>query len=60
MGIQQWLFSFKGRIGRRDFWVWIILWVVSMTVLFALANSGMLDFQMAAFILVCLICRLPA
>ncbi|VEB51687.1 membrane protein [Salmonella enterica subsp. enterica] len=23
MTIQQWLFSFKGRIGRRDFWIWI-------------------------------------
>ncbi len=21
MTIQQWLFSFKGRIGRRDFWI---------------------------------------
>lgn len=55
MGIQQWLFSFKGRIGRRDFWIWIILWVISMTLLFTLANGGMLDFQTAAFILVCLI-----
>ncbi|SUH18621.1 membrane protein [Salmonella enterica subsp. enterica] len=26
MTIQQWLFSFKGRIGRRDFWIWIGLW----------------------------------
>lgn len=55
MGIQQWLFSFKGRIGRRDFWIWMVLWVVSMTLLFVLANGGMLDFQTAAFILVCLI-----
>lgn len=55
MGIQQWLFSFKGRIGRRDFWIWMALWVVSMTLLFVLANNGMLDFQTAAFILVCLI-----
>ena len=55
MGIQQWLFSFKGRIGRRDFWIWMVLWVVSMTLLFVLANDGMLDFQTAAFILVCLI-----
>ena len=55
MGIQQWLFSFKGRIGRRDFWNWMVLWVVSMTLLFVLANNGMLDFQTAAFILVCLI-----
>lgn len=55
MGIQQWLFSFKGRIGRRDFWIWMVLWVVSMTLLFVLANNSMLDFQTAAFILVCLI-----
>lgn len=55
MGMQQWLFSFKGRIGRRDFWIWMVLWVVSMTLLFVLANNGMLDFQTAAFILVCLI-----
>ena len=44
-----------GRIGRRDFWIWMVLWVVSMTLLFVLANNGMLDFQTAAFILVCLI-----
>ena len=56
MTIQQWLFSFKGRIGRRDFWIWIGLWFAGMLVLFskftrysdrgvlpcvlALANSG--------------------
>ncbi|HFT3047458.1 hypothetical protein ACKLMO_12870, partial [Klebsiella pneumoniae] len=22
MTLQQWLFSIKGRIGRRDFWIW--------------------------------------
>jgi uncharacterized membrane protein YhaH (DUF805 family) len=30
MTIQQWLFSFKGRIGRRDFWIWIVIWVLAM------------------------------
>ena len=30
MTIQQWLFSFKGRIGRRDFWIWMVTWVVAM------------------------------
>lgn len=34
MTIQQWLFSFKGRIGRRDFWIWIATWVVAMLLLF--------------------------
>ena len=33
MTIQQWLFSFKGRIGRRDFWIWIGLWFARMLVL---------------------------
>ena len=28
MGIQQWWFSFKGRIGRRDFWIWTVICVL--------------------------------
>ncbi|EMG9926391.1 DUF805 domain-containing protein [Citrobacter freundii] len=55
MTIQQWLFSFKGRIGRRDFWIWIGLWIVSMLVLFSLASKQLLDIQTAAFCLVCLL-----
>ncbi len=39
MTIQQWLFSFKGRIGRRDFWIWIGLWFAGMLVLFSLAGK---------------------
>lgn len=55
MTIQQWLFSFKGRIGRRDFWIWIALWLAAMVVLFTLAGSNMLNSQTAAFMLVCLL-----
>lgn len=55
MTIQQWLFSFKGRIGRRDFWIWIVLWLVTMVALFSLAGSAWLSSQMAAFALVCLL-----
>ncbi|CDL45493.1 Putative membrane protein [Escherichia coli ISC41] len=40
MTIQQWLFSFKGRIGRRDFWIWIGLWFAGMLVLFSLAGKN--------------------
>ena len=53
MTIQQWLFSFKGRIGRRDFWIWIGLWFAGMLVLFSLAGKNLLDIQTAAFCLVC-------
>lgn len=34
MTIQQWLFSFKGRIGRRDFWIWMATWIIAMLLLF--------------------------
>lgn len=39
MTIQQWLFSFKGRIGRRDFWIWMVTWVVAMLLLFSLLTT---------------------
>ena len=55
MTLQQWLFSFKGRIGRRAFWVWIVLWLVAMALLFILVANGILDAQTAAFMLVCLL-----
>ncbi len=55
MTIQQWLFSFKGRIGRRDFWIWMVLWVVAMAALFSLAYNMLLSTQTAAFALVCLL-----
>ncbi|EPN9527339.1 DUF805 domain-containing protein [Cronobacter malonaticus] len=55
MTLQQWLFSFKGRIGRRDFWVWMALWVASMIILFTLTGNDLLNTQTAAFMLVCLL-----
>ena len=55
MTLQQWLFSIKGRIGRRDFWIWIVIWVLTMSALFTLAGSNLLSLQTAAFILVCLL-----
>lgn len=55
MTLQQWLFSINGRIGRRDFWVWIGIWILAMVVLFTLAGSNWLGLQTAAFILVCLL-----
>jgi uncharacterized membrane protein YhaH (DUF805 family) len=55
MTLQQWLFSIKGRIGRRDFWIWIGVWILAMIVLFTLAGSQWLSLQTAAFALVCLL-----
>ncbi len=34
MTLQQWMFSIKGRIGRRDFWIWMAIWVLAMSALF--------------------------
>ncbi|WP_421355898.1 DUF805 domain-containing protein [Pseudocitrobacter faecalis] len=55
MTLQQWLFSIKGRIGRRDFWIWMGIWLLAMVILFTLAGGKMLSIQTAAFILVCLL-----
>lgn len=55
MTLQQWLFSIKGRIGRRDFWIWMGVWILAMIVLFTLADSNWLSLQTAAFALVCLL-----
>ncbi len=55
MGIQQWLFSFKGRIGRRDFWIWTVIWVLAMAALFYAVSFELLASQNAAFMLVCLL-----
>ncbi|GJL35853.1 DUF805 domain-containing protein [Enterobacter hormaechei] len=55
MGIQQWLFSFKGRIGRRDFWIWTVIWVLAMAALFYAVSFEFLASQNAAFMLVCLL-----
>ena len=42
MTIQQWLFSFKGRIGRRDFWIWMVTWIVAMIGDLSAAVTGLL------------------
>ena len=55
MTLQQWMFSIKGRIGRRDFWIWMAIWVLAMSALFTLAGTHLLNVQTAAFILVCLL-----
>ncbi|MCU5773562.1 DUF805 domain-containing protein [Erwiniaceae bacterium BAC15a-03b] len=55
MTLQQWCFSYRGRLGRRDFWIWQAVWLIAMVLLFSLAAYGWLDTQMAAFGVVCLL-----
>ncbi len=55
MTIQQWCFSFKGRIGRREFWIWMGLWLLAMLVIFTLAGKEWLPIQSASFALVFLL-----
>ncbi|MEQ9770575.1 DUF805 domain-containing protein [Pectobacterium jejuense] len=55
MTLQQWCFSFKGRVGRRDFWLWMAIWVALMAVLFTLSGQNWLDTQSTAFGLVVLL-----
>ncbi len=55
MTLQQWCFSYRGRLGRRDFWIWQLVWLLTMTALFVLAGNDWLDTQMAAFGVVCLL-----
>lgn len=55
MTLQQWCFSYRGRLSRRDFWIWQGVWLVAMVMLFTLAGNNWLDTQMAAFCVVCLL-----
>ncbi|MCT4709938.1 DUF805 domain-containing protein [Enterobacteriaceae bacterium H11S18] len=51
MTIQQWLFNFNGRIGRRDFWIWIGVWIVALIVIFTLAGSELISYSIAGLAL---------
>lgn len=60
MTIQQWCFSFKGRLNRRDFWVWIAVWLFASTITSYAAHSDWMEKSMAAFVLVCLLWPMAA
>ena len=55
MTLQQGCFSWRGRLGRRDFWIWQAVWLLATTLLFVLAANDWIDTQMAAFGVVCLL-----
>ncbi|WP_114194778.1 DUF805 domain-containing protein [Edaphovirga cremea] len=54
MTLQQWGFSFRGRIGRRDFWIWMISWLILMSGAFLAADRQWLEIKSAAFFIVVL------
>ncbi|ACT04998.1 protein of unknown function DUF805 [Dickeya chrysanthemi Ech1591] len=60
MTIQQWCFSFRGRVGRRDFWLGMVIVLALIVGLFVLAGTGWLETQKAAFMLVVLLWPLTA
>lgn len=51
MTIQQWLFNFNGRIGRRDFWIWIGVWIVALAIIFTLAGAELISYSIAGLAL---------
>lgn len=55
MTLQQWCFSFRGRLRRRDFWIWQTVWLLLLLLLFNLAGNGLIDMQLAAFCVMALL-----
>ncbi|WP_072931579.1 DUF805 domain-containing protein [Nissabacter archeti] len=55
MTLQAWGFSFRGRLGRRDFWVWLVVWLVVMGAAFLAADRRWVEIQSAAFLIVFLL-----
>lgn len=35
MGLQQWCFSLRGRLGRQAFWIWMGVWALLLLALFS-------------------------
>ena len=55
MTLQHALFSFNGRMGRRDFWIWMVSWLVLMVAAFTFADRQWIEVKSAAFAVVVLL-----
>lgn len=55
MRLQHALFSFNGRLGRRDFWIWMASWLVLMVGAFTFADRQWIEIKSAAFAVVVLL-----
>ncbi|HDN2510674.1 DUF805 domain-containing protein [Providencia vermicola] len=60
MTLQQWAFSFKGRIGRRPFWVGIAASFILVAVIVLLQNTFLLPEMVTLFLFVLLLYPLAA
>ncbi|MGG4665014.1 DUF805 domain-containing protein [Providencia vermicola] len=60
MTLQQWAFSFKGRIGRRPFWVGIAASFILVAVIVLLQNTFLLPEMVILFLFVLLLYPLAA
>lgn len=60
MTLQQWAFSFKGRIGRRPFWAGIAASFILVTVIVLLQNTFLLPEMVTLFLFVLLLYPLAA
>lgn len=60
MTLQQWAFSFKGRIGRRPFWVGIAASFILVAVIVLLQNTFLLPEIVTLFLFVLLLYPLAA
>lgn len=55
MTLQAWCFSWRGRLRRRDFWVWLALWLALTVMLYTLADRGWVARQTAALLVMLLL-----
>ncbi len=60
MTLQQWAFSFKGRIGRRPFWAGIAACFILMTMIVLLQNAFLLPDAFVATLFLLLLYPLAA
>lgn len=51
MTITHWLFSFHGRLTRRDFWIWMGIWAIGLAVVFTLAGGGLIPYALAGVVI---------
>ncbi|PIJ49930.1 hypothetical protein BL250_11380 [Erwinia sp. OLTSP20] len=60
MTLRHWCLSWRGRLGRRDFWLWLVVWALLMMLLFNLAGNGRIERRTAALLVLLLLWPMAA